>query len=107
MQAGRMRGSWSDARTVLMHADNRRVDHLHGGVMSAGECAHDLGPNARSSPANEAIVASGVRIKVVRHVAPGCPDRRTKKMPLSTRGSFTNGTPSGMFDRNGLMATHS
>jgi len=56
----------SDARTVLMHADNRGVDHLHGGVMSAGECAHDLGPDARSSPANEAIVASGVRTKVVR-----------------------------------------
>src|SRR6478672_9469689 len=24
----------SDAGTVLMHADNRRVDHLRGGVMS-------------------------------------------------------------------------
>ena len=56
-----------------MHADNGRVDHLHGGVMSAGQCAHDLGPDARSSPANEAIVASGVRTEVVRQVAPGCP----------------------------------
>src|SRR5262249_35706843 len=33
----------SDAGTVLMHADNRRIDHLHGGVMRAGECAHDFG----------------------------------------------------------------
>src|SRR5262249_7986505 len=56
-----------------MYADNRRVDHLHGGVMSAGQCAHDLGPDARSSPANEAIIASGVRAKVVWQVAPRCP----------------------------------
>src|SRR5262249_559537 len=55
----------SDAGTVLMHADNRRVDHLYGVIMSAGQCAHDLGPDARPPPANEAIVASGVRTKVV------------------------------------------
>src|SRR5260370_13876350 len=59
-----------DAGTVLMHADNGRVDHLHRGVMSPGECAHDLGPDARSSPANEAIVAGRVRTEVVRQVAP-------------------------------------
>jgi hypothetical protein len=52
---------------------NRLVDHLHGGIMSAGQCVHDPGPDPRSSPTNEAIVASGVRTKVVRHVAPGCP----------------------------------
>jgi hypothetical protein len=41
--------------------------------MSAGECAHDLGPDARSSPANEAIVTSGVWTEVVRQVAPWRP----------------------------------
>src|SRR5262245_16141042 len=45
----------------------------HGGVMSAGEGAHDFGPDARSPPANEAIVTSGVRAEVVRHVAPWRP----------------------------------
>jgi len=53
-----------------MHADDRCVDHLHSSVLSAGERAHDLGPNARSSPANEAIVASGVWAGLLRQVAP-------------------------------------
>ena len=38
-----------------------------------GERAHDLGPDARSSPANEAIVAGRVRTEVVRQVAPWRP----------------------------------
>jgi hypothetical protein len=33
--------------------------------------------------------------------------RRTQNMPLSTRRSFTRGTPRGLFGRNGLMAAHS
>src|SRR5689334_13769936 len=55
---------------MLMHPDNRRVYHLHRGVMSTGERAHDPSPYARSSPANEAVVASGVRTEVVWQVAP-------------------------------------
>src|SRR5215216_1735454 len=55
-----------------MHADNGRVDHLHCGVMSAGECIHDLGPYASPSPANEPVVTSGVRTEVVRQIAPRC-----------------------------------
>src|SRR2546428_12491224 len=55
---------------MLMHADDRCVDHLHSSVMSAGERAHDLGPGARSSPANEAIVASGVWAELLRQGAP-------------------------------------
>ena len=35
------------------------------------------------------------------------PDRKTQNMPLSTRRSFTRGTPRGLFGRNGLMAAHS
>jgi hypothetical protein len=62
-----------NARTVLMHADNGRVDHLHRGVMSRGECVHDLGPHARPSPANEAIVAGRVRTEDVRQIAPWRP----------------------------------
>src|SRR5882672_8096643 len=61
-----------DAGTVLMHADNGRVYHLHRGVMSPGECTHDLGPDACSSPANEAIVAGRVRTEVDWQVAPRC-----------------------------------
>ena len=37
----------------------------------------------------------------------GAPDRKTQKMPLRTRRSFTRGTPRGLFGRNGVMAVHS
>ncbi len=53
-----------------MHAHNRRVDHLHGGVMGASKRVHDLAPDARSPPANEAIVGGGVWTKTVRRVPP-------------------------------------
>ena len=59
-----------DAGPVLMHADNRRIDHLHGCVMTGGQRVHDPVPDARPSPANEAIVAGGVWAKVVRQIAP-------------------------------------
>jgi hypothetical protein len=59
-----------DARPMLMHANNRRVDHVHGGIVRAGQCAHDLGPDASSSPTNEAIVAGRVRTEVNWQVAP-------------------------------------
>src|SRR5262252_2893483 len=64
---------------MLMHPNNRRVDHLHGGIMGAGECAHDLGPHARSSPANEPIVAGRVRTEVVRQIAPWRPRSQNPK----------------------------
>ncbi len=44
-----------------MNADDRRVDHLHGRVMGTSQCVHNLRPDARSSPADKAIVAGGVR----------------------------------------------
>jgi hypothetical protein len=59
-----------DAGGVLMYADNRRIDHLYGCVMGGCQRIHDAGPDARSSPANEAIVAGGVRAKVARQIAP-------------------------------------
>src|SRR5262249_48193558 len=55
-----------------MHADDRRVDHLHGGAMNADQYAHNPGPYARSTPANEAVVASGVGTEVVCQITPWC-----------------------------------
>ena len=49
-----------------MHADNGRVDHLRGRVVGASQRVHNLAPDARPPPANEAIVAGGVRTKTVR-----------------------------------------
>ena len=56
-----------------MHAHNRRVDHLHGGVVGSGERAHNFGPDARASPANETVIAGRVRTEVVRQVTPWRP----------------------------------
>ena len=55
---------------MLMHADNGSVEHLDGRIMGARQSFHNLGPHARSSPANEAIVAGRVRTEVVRQIAP-------------------------------------
>ena len=63
-----------DTGGVLMHADYRRIDHLHGCVMRGGQLVENSAPDTRPSPANEAIVAGGVRAKVARQVAP----RRTR-----------------------------
>jgi hypothetical protein len=62
-----------------MHADNRRVDHLHGSVMRGGQRIHNLAPDARLSPANDAIVAGGVWTKDIRQVPPRCPGPRHLK----------------------------
>src|SRR5215510_14546228 len=61
-----------NASTMLMHADNRRVDHLHGSVVGARERVHNPGPDASPPPANEAIVAGAVRTEAVRQIAPRC-----------------------------------
>jgi hypothetical protein len=55
---------------VLVHADNRRVDHLHGGVMGASQSVHDLGPDTSTPPANETIVAGGIGAEADGQVAP-------------------------------------
>jgi hypothetical protein len=55
-----------------MHPDNRGVDHLHRGIMGGGQRVHDAAPNASPSPANEAVVAGGVRTEVIGQVAPWC-----------------------------------
>jgi hypothetical protein len=51
-------------RTMLMHADDRRVDHLYRSVVGASQRIHDPAPNASPPPANEAIVAGGIGVLV-------------------------------------------
>jgi hypothetical protein len=90
-----------DTGAVLVYANDGRVDHLHRRVMVGAQCIHDPVPHASSAPANEAIVVRGPKLTGrSRH---GAPDRKTQKMPLRTRRSFTRGTPRGLFGRNGLM----
>jgi hypothetical protein len=61
-----------DAGSVLVHTDDRRVDHLHGRIMGCGQGGHDLIPDACLAPANEAIVAGGVGSVAPRQIAPRC-----------------------------------
>ena len=58
-------------------------------------------PTGRISSTWPMSAASGRRS---RH---GAPERRSQKMPLSTRRSFTRRTPRGLFGSIGLMAVHS
>jgi hypothetical protein len=96
------------ARSMLMHADNGGIDHLDSGIMSRGKYVYYAAPDTSPPPANEAVVARGVWTKRLGQITPGCaPDRKTQKMPLRTRRSFTRGTPRGLFGSIGLMATHS
>src|SRR5215831_713492 len=61
-----------DAGSMLMHADNGGVDHLDSGVMGSGKCVYDATPDTSSPPADEAVVACGVRTKRLGQITPGC-----------------------------------
>jgi hypothetical protein len=76
-----------------MDADDGGVDHLHGRVMRASQRIHNLAPDARPPPPDEATVAGGVRTKDVRLVPPQRRDRSSQKMPFRTRRAFTRGMP--------------
>jgi hypothetical protein len=59
-----------DAGSMLVHADDRGIDHLHRRVTTGSQCIHDPIPDARPPPPNEAIVTSGAGTMVLRQVAP-------------------------------------
>src|ERR1700753_4234423 len=57
---------------MLMHADNRSVDHLDSGIVGSGKRVYDAAPNTSPPPSNEAVVAGGVRTKRLRQITPRC-----------------------------------
>ena len=57
---------------MLMHADNRGVDHLDNGIMSSGKRIYDPTPDISPPPAYEALVASSVWTKRLGQITPGC-----------------------------------
>jgi hypothetical protein len=59
-----------DAGSVLVHAHDGGIDHLHRCVMTGGKRFHDLVPDASLPPANEAIVASRVWPIGLRQIPP-------------------------------------
>src|SRR5262245_35108518 len=61
-----------DAGTMLVHADNGRIDHLHCRIMCHRQGIHDLIPDASASPANKAVIASRGRTIAVWQITPWC-----------------------------------
>lgn len=59
-------------RSLLVRPDGSAVDHLDVAIMRGGDGIHHPIPNARFSPAHEAIVASCARAIAFRQVAPRC-----------------------------------
>jgi hypothetical protein len=90
-----------------MHADNRGVDHLDSGIMSAGKRVYDAAPDAGPSPTDEAVITSGAWAKRLRQITPRCSGSQDPEIPLRTRRSFNRGTPRGLFGSIGLMTDHS
>ena len=84
-----------------------RVVLLHSGVMSAGQCAHDPSPYARSSPANEAVVASGVRTEVFRQIAPRRPRSQDPEDAIEDATVVHPRHAARFVGSIGLMAAHS
>jgi hypothetical protein len=89
--------------------------HLPASLMRDGFACRTMPPNASYGPcpdtspppANEAVVARGVWTNASGRSRQGAPDRKTQKVPLRTRRSFTRGTTRGLLGSIGLMATHS
>src|SRR5689334_1374751 len=89
---------WLRQRTPFyfqLTADQSTI--LPSRTVGACQGVHDLYPHARSSRAKEAIVAGHARTEVVRQIAPRRPGSQAPEEPLTTRRSFTRGTPRGLF----------
>ena len=56
---------------MQMYTNDGGVDHLHARIVSERQAIHDAVPDARSAPANEAIVAESCKEpKFVRQITP-------------------------------------
>jgi len=59
-----------DTGSVLMHAHDGGIDHLHRRVVTGSLRFHDLVPDASPPPPNEAIVTGGAGTIGLWQVAP-------------------------------------
>jgi hypothetical protein len=55
---------------MLMHADNRGVDHLDSGIMGGRKSVYDAAPDTGPPPTDEAVIACGVRTKYLGKITP-------------------------------------
>src|SRR4051812_33688463 len=59
-----------DAGSVLVHALDGGIDHLHRRVMTGSQRIHDLVPDASPPPTNEAVVTGVAGAIGLRQLAP-------------------------------------
>jgi hypothetical protein len=59
-----------DTGSMLVHAHDRGIDHLHRRIMTGGQRIYDLVPDASPPPPNEAVVTSGAGTIGLWQVAP-------------------------------------
>jgi hypothetical protein len=59
-----------DTRSVLVHAHDGGIDHLHRRIMTGGQRIHDPVPDASPPPPHEAIVTSGAGTIGLGQIAP-------------------------------------
>jgi hypothetical protein len=90
-----------------MHPHNRSVDYLHRSIMGGSQDVHDSGPHASPSPANETVVAGGVRTELIGHVAPRRSGAQHPEDAIEDTPVVTRGTPRGLFGSISLIAAHS
>ena len=82
-----------DTGSVLVHAHNGGIDHLHRRIMTGGQRVHDLVPDASPPPPNEAIVASGIGTERLRQVAPWRTGTQNPKDAIEDTPVIYRGTP--------------
>jgi hypothetical protein len=58
---------------MLVHTDNGGVDHLDSGIVGSGKRVYDAAPDTSAPPADETVIASRVRAKMIRQIAPRSP----------------------------------
>src|SRR5215475_7506197 len=61
-----------DAGSMLVHADDRGIDHLHCRIMSSSQRIHNPVPDTSPPPANEPVVASRRGTIAVWQITPWC-----------------------------------
>lgn len=74
-----------DAGSMLMHSDNRAIDHLYSGIVGCRQCVYDAVQTlARRQRTKRFGIWQGPNIS--RRSRQGAPERKTQKMLLRTRG---------------------
>ncbi len=88
-----------------MHSDNRGVDHLDSGIVGSGKCVYNAAPDTSPPPADETVIASGIRAERLRQIAP----RRARSQDPENTVEDTTVVypPRGLLGSIGLMAVHS